>query len=95
MVGSIWISPKLQAIFERARETETDKQVCGFLSQFLKGMDRRERVEMKAAQISKYADRGKCDFCGETNVSVRADYDTEIPGGGSTRSALVCEACDR
>ncbi len=86
--------PKLQAIFQRARETETDRRVRGFLNLFLKGKDRRERVEMKAAQISRYADRGKCDFCGETDVSVRADYDTEIPGEGSTRSALVCEACD-
>ena len=86
--------PRLQEIFARARETETDKRVRTFLDRFLKGQSGRERVELKAAQISKYADIGKCDFCGEANVSVRADYDTEIPGGESTRSALVCESCD-
>jgi len=86
--------PKLQAIFERAWQTETDRQVLGFLKKFDGGRAKRERVEMKAAQISKYADRGKCDFCDDTNVSVRTDYDTEIPNGGSRRLALVCEACD-
>jgi hypothetical protein len=86
--------PELQVIFERAWETETDKQVLRFLKDFNPGRHAREKVEMKVATISKYADRGKCDFCGESNLAVRTDFDTEIPEGGLRRLALVCEDCD-
>ena len=86
--------PKLEAIFDRARESETDKRVLHFLEDFTRGHEKRELVEMKAAMISKYADLGKCDFCGESKVPVRTDYDTEIPDGGSGRLGLVCESCD-
>lgn len=86
--------PQLQAIFKRAWKNETDKQVLGFLKAFDGGRAQRERVEMQAATISKYADRGKCDFCGVTDVAVRTDYDTEISDGGSGRLALVCASCD-
>ena len=86
--------PQLQEIFKRAWETETDKNVLAFLKQFDGGRAQRERVEMDVATISKYSDRGKCDFCAESNVPVRTDFDTEIPEGASRRLALVCEACD-
>jgi hypothetical protein len=86
--------PQLREIFARAWETETDKQVIRFLKEFDAGKDQRERVEMNATMVSKYAANGKCDFCGESNVSVRTDFDTEIPDGGSRRLALLCEACD-
>jgi hypothetical protein len=86
--------PKLEAIFEKAWSKETDKQVTTFLKMFTQGRGGREKVEMKAAMVSKYADRGKCDFCGESNQPVRTDFDTEIPEGGSRRLALVCESCD-
>jgi hypothetical protein len=86
--------PKLEAIFDRALESETDDRVLRFVKEFTQGSEQREHVEMKAAMISRYADLGKCDFCGESSVPVRTDYDTEIPAGGSSRSGLVCESCD-
>ena len=86
--------PKLQEIFKRAWETETDRTVLKFLKEFDGGRSKRELVEMKAATLSRFADRGKCDFCGETDVAIRADYDTEIPDGGARRLAMVCETCD-
>ena len=86
--------PKLEAIFDRALESETDDRVLRFVKEFTQGSEQREHVEMKATMISRYADLGKCDFCGESSVPVRTDYDTEIPAGGSSRSGLVCESCD-
>lgn len=92
--GGILDDPELRAIYASAWATETDKQVLGFLKEFDVGKDKRERVEMNATVVSKYAVKGKCDFCGETKVSVRADSNTEIPDGGSRRLVLLCETCD-
>lgn len=86
--------PKLESIFKRAWENETDPKVIEFLNEFDGDRGERERVEMQAATISKYADRGKCDFCGDTDVPVRKDFDTEIPDGGHRRPGWLCEACD-
>ena len=86
--------PKLEAIFARALETETDKRVLRFVRELTQGSEQREQVEMKAAMISKYADLGKCDFCGEGKVPVRTDYDTEIPDDAGSRPGRVCESCD-
>ncbi|MEE2754315.1 MAG: HEAT repeat domain-containing protein [Candidatus Latescibacterota bacterium] len=93
--GGKLVDPELRAIFTRARAVETDRQVLGFLKEFDAGKDKRERVEMNATMVSKYVVKGKCDFCGETNVSVRTDFNTEIPDGGSRRLALLCKTCDR
>ena len=38
--------------------------------------------------------RGKCDFCGERDIPVRADLETRIPTNGLPRAALICRACD-
>jgi hypothetical protein len=37
--------------------------------------------------------RGTCDLCGEKNALVTRDFDITIPGGGTTRAALVCKRC--
>ena len=41
-----------------------------------------------------YADRGKCDFCGDANVPIKTDFETELDMSGSRRFAMVCEPCD-
>ncbi|MBS10927.1 MAG: hypothetical protein CME19_04905 [Gemmatimonadetes bacterium] len=87
--------PRLEDIFKRVWETETDRQVLGFLKMFDAGRQARERVEMDAALVSAYAQLGKCDFCESTNTPVRTDYDTEIPDPRGQRPALACESCDR
>ena len=51
----------------------------------------RKRIEEVWAAISDYAERGKCDFCGESNARVKKDFTTEFEG----RFALVCEPCDQ
>lgn len=86
--------PELMAIFDRAWETETNEQVLRFLKMFTKGREKREKIELDLKAIGDYPDRGKCDFCGDDNVPVRHDYDTEIPGNGGSRAAWVCPSCD-
>ena len=86
--------PKLTEIFERAWETESNKAIRGYLTKFFEGRKEREFVEAEAQSVSPYHGRGKCDFCGCTNVKVRHDLDTEIAVKGDTRAALICASCD-
>ena len=81
--------PKLDAIFARAEEHETDRQVRNFLKQL--GGSRKEREELKErlSQRDEFGARGKCDFCGENGVAVKTDYETEIDG----RLGLICKEC--
>ena len=83
--------PALDEIIERTLECDSDKQVLGFARQFFQGREQRKQIEFAAAAISDYAERGKCDFCGESNVRVKKDFTTEFEG----RFALVCEPCDQ
>ncbi|HZT44254.1 MAG TPA: HEAT repeat domain-containing protein [Chthonomonadaceae bacterium] len=39
--------------------------------------------------------RGKCDFCGQTDVEVDWDPETLIPTATDPRAALICEQCAR
>jgi hypothetical protein len=51
-------------------------------------------LAIKIAGRPEKKQRGKCDFCGETNVFVKPDYDTEIPTDGMLRAAWVCGKCE-
>jgi hypothetical protein len=83
--------PALDEIIERTLECDSDKQVLGFARQFFQGREQRKQIEFAAAAISDYAERGKCDFCGESNARVKKDFTTEFEGP----FALVCEPCDQ
>ena len=87
--------PALDDIIERTLERETDRQVLNFARQFAKGRKRRKEIEFEVAAISDFADRGKCDFCGEASVPIKQDFETELDSGGSRRFAMVCEPCDK
>lgn len=87
--------PALDVILERTMENETDRQVLGFARQFSKGRKRRKEVEFEVAAISDFADRGKCDFCGDASVPIKQDFETELDVGGARRFAMVCEPCDK
>ena len=86
--------PALDEIIERTLQHETDRQILGFARLFAKGRQKRKKVEFAASTISDYAQRGKCDFCGGANVSVKTDFETEMEVGVSRRFALICEPCD-
>lgn len=87
--------PALDVIIERTLEGDTDRQVLNFARHFAKGREKRKQVEFEVSAISDYAERGKCDFCGAPDVSVKKDFETELDVGGGRRLALVCEPCDQ
>ena len=90
---------RLDAILKRAVESETDKGVRSFIAEFARPLRERERfleqVQDQAMARPLYGERGKCDFCGESDLPVRRDYGNPLSFGGAARPALLCEACDR
>lgn len=93
--GGCPTSPVLDRIFEQAVEGETDRKVRRFVEEFaVPWLQEKQQVELLRAQRSIFTERGKCDFCGATNVPVKPDYDTEIGAGRSDhRLARICESC--
>ena len=87
--------PALDEIIERTLERETDKQVLNFARLFSQGREKRKQVEFEIAAVPEYAERGKCDFCGEQSVPVKKDFATELDVGGARRFAHVCAPCDQ
>lgn len=90
---------RLDAILKRAVESETDKRVRGLIEEFARPLREREqfleKVQDRAMARPRYGERGKCDFCGETDRQVRRDFDNPLSFGGESRPAFLCEACDR
>ena len=90
--GGCPTDPALEPIFDRAVACETDSQVRRFVEMFaLPNQQERAQREMLRAAHSPYQQRGKCDFCAETGLALRVDYQTELAG----RFALICRECDR
>jgi hypothetical protein len=86
------------ATLERLCAQETDAKVRRFaefaLDKVLGPRKERELAELKTAHLREIKPRGKCDFCGATNVPVSRDFDTMIPNGDLPRVALICEPCE-
>jgi len=82
---------------ERICDKETDPKVRRFaeftLDKVLGPRKERELALLKIAHIGPPRHRGKCDFCGETNVFVEMDLQTMIPNGAMPRAALICARC--
>ena len=85
--------PALDAIIERRRQVETDKQVLDFIRQVSGSRNEREMHVIKAMGQGQPKTRGKCDFCGASNVFVERDFEMEIPAGDHYRPAWVCDSC--
>ena len=86
--------PTLDAIIARVRESETDKQVLSLLRQVAGGREEREMHTIKALGQAKPKLRGKCDFCGGSNVLVEQDLGVMIPTGPvMQRAAMICADC--
>ena len=87
--------PKLQPICEQIAKKETNpklRQRAIDLIQSAKQVadKRKELTGLKAHYFL-----GKCDWCGEANVKVTYDYDTELETSGSQkRFGLICENCN-
>ena len=86
--------PQLQPILEKIAKKETDPKLRQRALDLIQSARRRaDRHQELVAQKADYF-RGKCDWCGETNVEVTYDYETEFDGsGGQKRFALMCPDC--
>ena len=86
--------PALDSIFERAAQEDSDKRIRLQAGAYLKARRGSADAALQADAEAGYRIRGKCDFCGSTDVFVKTDIGTEIPDDGRMRFSLVCEACD-
>ena len=95
--GGVPDTPALDGIFTRAVERldeEPSKMTRRFIEMFAVPHVRgKAEIEFQRAQRSEFGQRDKCDFCGESDVTVKTDYETEIGAGDARRLALICEAC--
>lgn len=85
--------PKLDEILERTLKNETDRTVRNFAEKVSGPRKDKELAVMRMTPRSAPKRRGKCDFCGKSDVLVELDLDTMIPSGSESRAALVCEKC--
>ena len=85
--------PALGAIFERTAEKEPDKAIRRQAAAYLKALGGPAESARGADAQTERRIRGKCDYCGSTNVLVKTDFEIEIPDGGQMRFGLVCECC--
>lgn len=90
-------TPEAIATLERICARETDPKVRRFaefaLDKALGPRRARELAELRTAHLRDIKPRGKCDFCGATNVPVGRDFETMIPNGDLPRVALICDPC--
>ncbi len=85
--------PTLDTILQRVLQSETDPQVRRFAEKVAGPRRDRELTVMRMAGRRAIKQRGKCDFCGESNVFVDYALDTMIPTDSLPRAALICERC--
>ncbi len=85
--------PALGAIFERTAEKEPDKGIRRQAAAYLKARGGPSESARRADAQTGRRKRGKCDYCGSTDVFVKTDFEIEIPDGGQMRFGLVCECC--
>jgi len=85
--------PALDAILERVLRTEKDVQVRRFAEKVAGPRRDKELDAMWLAGRREIKRRGKCDFCGESDVFVDYELNTQVPVGSETRPALICARC--
>ena len=85
--------PRLDRLIDQLSRNETDRQVRRFVDAFARERRVRADLEFKLAGRSEFDLRGKCDFCGQSGVSVKRDLDTFIPDNRTNRAGLICESC--
>ena len=86
--------PRLQPLLEKITKEETDRKLRQRALDLIAAT--RKVEEQKQALLAQKAHtfRGRCDWCGESNVPVSYDHETEFEIYGSKSFALVCEACE-
>ena len=85
--------PRLQPLLEKIAKEETDpklrQRALNLIAATRKVEDHKEALLAQKAHTF----RGRCDWCGTSNVPVSYDHETEFETDGTKRLALVCEVC--
>jgi hypothetical protein len=89
--------PDIVTHLKRLRDAETDPKVRKFADftwkkVFGTQLEDEERARLWAVSRER-KERGKCDFCGLSNVFVTRDMETMIPTDGLPRAAWICDQC--
>lgn len=95
--GGLPSEPEAMHRLEELYTKETDEKVRKFAWMIIgKAMTERTQKELVRQNLSTRPtpkQRGKCDFCGETNVPITRDLSTTIPTSTLPRAAWICERC--
>jgi hypothetical protein len=95
--GGLPSEPEAMARLEQLYAQERDPKVRKFAWALIGKTvtERQTREEMRQLLTTKPISRtrGKCDFCGESNVWVERDLNTTIPTASLPRAALICPRC--
>ncbi len=85
--------PRLQPLLEKIVKEETDKKLRKLALDLIAST--RKLEDQKASLLEQRAHYffAKCDWCGEKNIPVTHDYETELDVNGTKRFALTCENC--
>lgn len=83
----------MERIYRRERDPKVRKFAEFIIGQELAERKQRELTELRLAAKSPAKVRGKCDFCGESNVLVMQDLSTTLTSNGSLRAAWICPQC--
>jgi hypothetical protein len=83
----------MEQIFQHERDPKVRRFAESLIGKELAERKRREMTHLHLASKPTAKQRGKCDFCGESDVWVTRDLNTTIPTAGLPRAAWVCERC--
>ncbi|MDE0012328.1 MAG: HEAT repeat domain-containing protein [Candidatus Poribacteria bacterium] len=86
--------PRLQPLLERITKEETDPKLRQRALDLIAATRKVEEQKEVLLGQKAHTFRGRCDWCGESNVPVSYDHETELETNGTKRFALVCEACE-
>lgn len=84
---------KMEAIYSKERDPKVRKFAEAILGKELAARRQREMAHLHLAAKPMPKQRGKCDFCGESEQWVTRDLGTTIPTASLPRAAWVCERC--
>lgn len=85
--------PALDVIMERVLRNEKDPGVRNLVEHVAGPRRERDLAMARVATIPRKKTRGRCDFCGESDIFVEWDIQTTIPSAEGGRLAMICETC--
>ena len=83
----------MERIYRRERNPKVRKFAESIIGQELAERKQRELTRLRLAAKPSAPVRGKCDFCGESEVLVMQDLSTTLTSNGILRAAWSCARC--